>query len=203
MRLRQYRHRRKLLQVLIADEFGGASIKRLVRKVIRGEMQGLSGDAAMHTVEIINVHKSVHTSVTTNVWQVLSSHNDPEKTLTKAGWHFDYALELGWLCSANLFGLIDRAFYGVGNASALSLEQDRALIRLEDSRWRKQMTPESGTKYEIHTRYNAATVNVAITHPHLIERVIDIAISRRPETEDHFMTLLKSDAPSALMSGEL
>jgi hypothetical protein len=173
-----------------------------VRQTVRSSLELIELVTARKTQEMIEAHRADHGNIVLMVWDVLG-RRDPNAALNRIADNFDYIVKIGWGYTGVIPGLALRAFPGHLLEADITTEQQHALLRFEDSRWDKNITIDGGTKSRIRNKDLDGITELVAARPQDVERIIDLATNRKPESIDHYLALLGSAAPEPLKDGEL
>lgn len=173
-----------------------------VRQSVRRSLEQIDLATARKGQEMVEARRADHENIVTMIWDVLN-RRDPNAALNRIADNFDYIVKIGWGYTGVMPGLALRTFPGYLLEADLTPEQQRALIRFEDSRWDKNITIDGGTKSLIRNAELDGLAELVASRPQDVERIIDLATNRKPESIDHYIALLDSSAPEPLKDGEL
>lgn len=194
--------RESLSECLINNVPDGMNPAQEVRESVRKTLDNIDAATARKVEALVGTRRAEHQNIVLMVWDVLE-RRDPNYTLNRIVDNFDYIIQLGWGYTGAMPGFALRAFPSELVRVELTADQQHALLRLEDSRWDKNFTVEGGNKSSIRSRDIKEITDVVLSRPYDVERIIDIAVTRKPESAEHYIALLNSDAPKPLKDGEL
>lgn len=195
--------RDELFECMMVNVPDGMNPSPESRKSVRGSLEQIDATTARKVMTLVEDRRAEHVIVVLMVWDFLQRGKAPNAALNRAADNFDYIIQIGWVYTGSIPGFTLRAFSGQLMEAELTTEQQHALLRFEDSRWDKEMTKEGGSKSLIRPKDIDGITAVVVARPHEIERIIDLATTRKPESVEHYLTLLDSPAPEPLKDGEL
>lgn len=196
--------REELFECLMLNVPNGMNPAPEVRRSVRDSLDRIDAVTAHKVKTLVEDRRSEHTIIVLMVWDSLERRT-PNGALRRIADNFDYILRIGWGYTGTLPGYILRAFPKELIDAELTTEQQQALLRLEDSRWRKDFTVDGGSKTLIRKKeLDIHEINdLVLSRPHDIERIIDLAVTRQPQNIDDYLAVLGSAAPEPLKDGEL
>ena len=146
------------------DDVVQQSLRRAITNVRSGEANKLR--------KFIEQHIETHSHIVLSVMQVFHQQNNFTHIRQTID-HFQYAVDLGWNYADCAFRMIHEAFVETGHMN-LTLEQERALIVLEDSRWEKDYTVHGGMMRG-GRKDDPCVAQAVIERPHDVQRIIELA----------------------------
>jgi len=194
--------RQQLFDCMMENVPNGMNPSQSVRNSVWNSLKELDASTAEKVQGMILTHRAKHHNIALLPWDALERLN-PKESLNRIVDNFDYMAALGWGYPAAMPGLVLRAFPNEPWAKNLTTEQQHALLRLEDSRWQKNFTSEGGTKTKIRPTDPACVEEVVVARPRDIERIIDLAATRQPESIEHYLALLDIATPEPMKEGLL
>jgi hypothetical protein len=192
----------KLSDCLLINVPDGMNPAPEVRASVRKSLDKIDAVTAHKVETLVDTRRADHHTIVLMVWDVLE-RRDSNAALNRIADNFDYITQIGWGCTGAMPGFVLRAFPIELVGANLTTDQQRALLRLEDSRWHKNFTPEGGNKSSIRSTDIKEITEVVLSRPYDVERIIDLATTRKPKSAEHYFALLDSDAPEPLKDGEL
>lgn len=168
----------------------------------------LSRETAVEARKFISRNTLKHTDISSVVVGILNKYSDAETRLLIVMRNFDRAVELGWLyapsASTFILNAIDehRGYRYSENYTELTLEQEAALLLLEDSQWNKTCTYGRSQMFRRYTCGEAA-VEVTLERPHDVAAIIEIARATDVTHSAQLIAILDGEIQTALGSGAL
>lgn len=158
----------------------------------------ISPELSEDILHFLKNHRGTYSKVFDVFWTQLESPH-ALRQISLIVRHFDYAVELGWLYETSASSLI---MFALKEHYDLTVEQERALIRLEDSKWFKACTTTSSRSHAVKT-YSPCVEEYVIHNPARVEEVIVMAANRTLSHAGQIAALLDGGSIPVLSDGAL
>lgn len=161
-----------------------------------------AGIAKIDSDVIVAVQKHLkrRNGTSLSIMDVLEFSDNPNGELRRITDHFDFAYrKLDWGYPARACEFIVDSLPDEG----LTIEQERSVLRLQNSLYEKDLTPAGGSSNKNGYAYNDAATQCAIERPQDIDRIIALAQTRNPLNVADYNALLDSEVAGVLAEGDL
>lgn len=148
---------------------------------------------------LIGSQRKHHRGISEAIIRVIN-RGDSERCLSAVVAHFDYTHSLGWDYQGDVITLIEKV---IGpHREALTREQERALIALEDSHWDKEYVCDKAY-LDPQYAYDDFVSEVVLSRPHDIDQIIAIVQTTTVHHAGHLDALLDGYGANSLAEGAL
>lgn len=168
----------------------------------------LSRSTAIDARKLISRNILNHTDIAMSVLGVLENYFDADTRMQIVLRNFDHAVALGWLYTPDTFRITLESIDEVRESryskdyTALTPEQESALLILGDSQWIKETTYGSCYKKRPY-EYSEAVSAVTVQRPQDVAAIIKIAQSTEVTHAAHLVAVLDGEISSVLGDGAL
>jgi hypothetical protein len=163
------------------------------------ELRQLDRRLIAQVTKFIKTKRERHKGVSASIIRIIFRGN-AEPRLRAVMKHFDYTHELGWKYQGDVVTLIDKVL--ISDRDGLTMEQERALIALEDSHWDKQYVYDRAYR-EPQYAYGDFVSDVAVSRPQDIDRIIAIVQTGTVRHAGHLEAILDGYGAPTLAEGAL
>lgn len=188
-------HKKAKLLRIIGSKFVTESVRH---KAVKAAEKHITPEFAAEILSFVKRHQEIYDNALDDVWGCLLQPQHVRQ-LRIAINHFEYALELGWLYRSSAMLLI---WESLSEHYDLTIEQERALIRLEDSRWYKEYTVDGGRCHKVN-EYGPCVAQFVASNPEKVEAVIAVASIHPIKHEGQLVSLLEGRSTPVLTDGAL
>ena len=172
------------------------------RDALEDSAKQLPAETCHKARDFIEENICLHEGIASLVVDVLG-RRDSDAALNRLMDNFSYMEDLGWRFAGALAGMVLRSFPSTVIHRDLTVEQQHALIRLEDAQWDKSFLPVGGKKHRILRLACNDVASVVVQRPEDIDRIIELARDRNPKAVDDYLSLLDTGSVKSLSSGAL
>lgn len=138
----------------------------------KDRIRSLTRDEALALVRFVDRRTFTHNDITIGVRNVVECCAGLSAPFSRIIRHFDHAVSMGWKYAPDAFMMI---LDGLRDADiSTTIEQERALVLLEESRWSKKYAYRGGAREERFV-YDSSFTELAKARPSDIGRIIPLA----------------------------
>lgn len=138
----------------------------------KDRVRSLTRDEALALVRFVDRRTFTHNDITIGVRNVVECYAGLSAPFSRIIRHFDHAVSMGWKYAPDTFMMI---LDGLRDADiSTTIEQERALVLLEESRWSKKYAYRGGAREERFV-YDSSFTELAKARPSDIGRIIPLA----------------------------